>query len=159
LKCWKIVNISHEDGLSLEERHYIEIEHKKGTSQKDIAKALGRGQGNISRELGRNKGLRGYRYKQANNFAQERHKTKAKATKLTEEITIIIEGYIRKDWSPEQVAGRLSNDDVIDLHHETIYQYILTDKKARGDLYKHLRHQNKTYRKRYGHARKPHRYS
>jgi IS30 family transposase len=27
--------------LSLEERHYIEIEHKKGTSQKDIAKALG----------------------------------------------------------------------------------------------------------------------
>ncbi|SHN93200.1 Mobile element protein [Bathymodiolus heckerae thiotrophic gill symbiont] len=139
--------------LSLEERHYIEIEHKKGTSQKDIAKALGRDQGNISRELGRNKGLKGYRHKQANNFAQERHKTKAKSTKLTEEITFIIDGYIREDWSPEQVAGRLSNDDVIDLHHETIYQYILTDKKAGGDLYKHLRHQNKTYRKRYGHAR------
>jgi len=139
--------------LSLEERHYIEIEHKKGTSQKDIAKALGRDQGNISRELGRNKGLKGYRHNQANNFAQERHKTKAKSTKLTEEITIIIDGYIREDWSPEQVAGRLSNDDVIDLHHETIYQYILTDKKAGGGLYKHLRHQNKTYRKRYGHAR------
>jgi IS30 family transposase len=139
--------------ISLEERHYIEIEHKKGTSQKDIAKALGRDQGNISRELSRNIGLRGYRHNQANNFAQERHKTKAKATKLTDEITLIIEEYVREDWSPEQIAGRLSSDHVIDLHHETIYQYILTDKKAGGDLYEHLRHQNKTYRKRYGHAR------
>ena len=139
--------------LSLEERHYIEIEYKKGTSQSDIAKALGREQSNISRELSRNKGLKGYRHKQANNFAQDRHKIKAKATKLTEEITIVIEGYVREDWSPEQIAGRLSRDDVIDLHHETIYQYILTDKKAGGDLYKHLRHQNKTYRKRYGNAR------
>ena len=33
------------------------------------------------------------------------------------------------------------------------YQYILTDKKAGGDLYRHLRHQKKTYRKRYGHPR------
>jgi IS30 family transposase len=39
--------------LSLEERHYIEIETKKGTSQSDIAKALGRDQSNISRELRR----------------------------------------------------------------------------------------------------------
>jgi IS30 family transposase len=139
--------------LSLEERHYIEIETKKGTSQSDIAKALGRDQSNISRELRRNKGLKGYRHKQANSFAQERHKTKEKAIKLTKNIMLIIEEYIREDWSPEQIAGRLSSDNVIDLHHETIYQYILTDKKAGGDLYKHLRHQNKTYRKRYGNAR------
>jgi len=39
-------------------------------------------------------------------------------------------------------------------HHETIYQYILADKQSGGDLYKHLRHQNKTYRKRYGSAHK-----
>ena len=83
--------------LSLEERHYIEIETKKGTSQSDIAKALGREQSNISRELSRNKGLKGYRHKQANNFCQEHHKSKAKATKLTEEIIAIIEGYIRED--------------------------------------------------------------
>ncbi len=134
--------------LSLEKRHYIELEHKKGTSQSDIAKILGRDQSNISRELRRNKRLKGYRHKPANDFAQERHKTKAKAIKLTEEITIIIERYVRENWSPEQIAGRLSSDDVIDLHHETICQYILTDKKAGGDLYQHLRRQNKTYRKR-----------
>lgn len=36
--------------LSLEERHFIEIERKKGVSQNKIAKSLGRSQGNISRE-------------------------------------------------------------------------------------------------------------
>ena len=43
------------------------------------------------------------------------------------------------------------------MHHETIYQYILADKKNGGELYTHLRthlrHQQKTYRKRYGSAR------
>ena len=110
--------------LSLEERHYIEIEIKKGTFQRNIAEALGRNQSNISRELGRNKGLKGYRHKQAHNFAQKHHKTKKKAIKLTKDITIIIKGYIRKDWSPEQIAGKLKSDKIIDLHHETIYQYI-----------------------------------
>jgi IS30 family transposase len=55
--------------------------------------------------------------------------------KLTKDITIIIEGYIRKDWSPEKIASRLKSDKIIDLHHEIIYQYILPDKKAGGDLY------------------------
>jgi len=41
---------------------------------------------------------------------------------------------------------------VISIHHETIYQYVLADKKSGGVLYTHLRHQNKTYRKRYGSA-------
>ena len=38
------------------------------------------------------------------------------------------------------------------VHHETIYQYVLADKKSGGQLYTHLRHQRKTYRKRYGSA-------
>ncbi len=139
--------------ISLEERHYIEIEHKKGKSQREIAKALERHQSNISRELASNRGRRGYRHHQANHFAQERHKTKSKAIKLTTNIAMMIERYIREDWSPEQIAGRLKSDAVTSLHHETIYQYILADKQVGGGLYKHLRHQNKTYRKRYGNAR------
>ncbi len=138
--------------LCPEERHYIEIELKNGTSQNKIAESLGRSQSSISRELGRNTGQRGYRNKQAESLAQERHKNKPKEVKLTDEIKCIINTHIEDDWSPEQVAGRLKNDGVISLHHETIYQHILADKKAGGELYKHLRHQNKTYRKRYGSA-------
>ncbi|WP_221896596.1 IS30 family transposase [Bathymodiolus japonicus methanotrophic gill symbiont] len=130
----------------------MEIELKKGTSQNKIAEALERSQSNISREIKRNTGQRGYRHKQAEDFAQERHKNKPKEVKLTDEIKGIVNVRIEDDWSPEQIAGRLKQEGIISLHHETIYQHILADKKAGGELYKHLRHQNKTYRKRYGSA-------
>ncbi len=138
--------------LSLAERHYIEIERKAGTSMNEIAKALGRSQSTLSREISRNTGQRGYRHKQANALAEQRHKNKPKAIKLTEEIKPLIESYLKQDWSPEQIAGRLEKEGMIKLHHETIYQYVLADKTAGGTLYKHLRHQKKTYRKRYGSA-------
>ena len=49
--------------LSLEERHYIAVQHKKGVSINDIAKTPDRAQSSISRELARNRRQRGYRYK------------------------------------------------------------------------------------------------
>ncbi|WP_221895949.1 hypothetical protein [Bathymodiolus japonicus methanotrophic gill symbiont] len=52
------------------------IELKKGTSQNKIAEALEQSQSNISREIKRNTGQRGYRHKQAEDFAQERHKNR-----------------------------------------------------------------------------------
>ncbi len=50
------------------------------------------------------------------------------------------------------VKHYLNKENEISVHHETIYPYILADKKAGSMLYLHLRHQNKTYRKRYGNA-------
>ena len=138
--------------LSLAERYYIEIELKKGVSLNQIAKALGRSQSTVSREIHRNTGLRGYRNKQADRLARERHAVKPKRIKVIEEIKYIIGVCLKNDWSPEQVAGRLRSEGIISLHHETIYQYILKDKSEGGELYKHLRHQRKTYRKRYGSA-------
>ncbi len=138
--------------LSLEERHYIEFSLKNEMTLTEIAETLGRDQGSISKEVKRNTGLRGYRHKQAHQMAQERHKTKPKAIKLTEDIKGLIDKYVNQDWSPEQIAGRLEKEGIIKLHHETIYQYILADKRSGGELYKHLRHQEKTYRKRYGAA-------
>ena len=91
--------------LRPEERHYIEIKLKKGTSQNGIADSLRRNQSSISREVFRNTGQRGDRNKQAENFVQDRHKNKHKDVKLTVEIKGIINGYIVEDWSPEQVAG------------------------------------------------------
>ena len=122
-------------------------------SQSDIANNIGRSQGSISREIKRNKGLRGYRYQQADTLAQCRHTEKNKAIKLTDDIKHLLDKYISKDWSPEQVTGRLKKDSIIDLHYETIYQYIHDDKRAGGTLYTHLRHQKKSYRKRYGSPR------
>ena len=85
-------------------------------------------------------------------LALERHQNKAKSVKMTPEIKYIIDVCLQCYWSPEQIAGRLKSMKIISLHHETIYQYILTDKRQGGQLFTYLRHQNKTYRKRYGSA-------
>ncbi|SES83693.1 helix-turn-helix domain-containing protein [Thorsellia anophelis] len=117
--------------LSLQERHYINTSLKKGMSLSQIARDFERSQSTISREVNRNK-------------------DKHKLVKLTAEITKKIDKYLRREWGPEQIVGRLASDGIIKLDHETVYQYILADKKAGGDLYTHLRHQGKTYRKHYG---------
>ena len=136
--------------ISLEERHYIEVEKKKGISGNKIADDLGRSQSSITREIARNTGKRGYRHQQADSFAQARQREKPRAIKLTKEVKEQINKGIKEDWSPEQICGRFKQAGKVSLHHETIYQYLLRDKRAGGELYKHLRHQNKRYRKRYG---------
>lgn len=138
--------------LSLAERYYIETELKMKASINKIARAMGRSQSTIFREIQRNTGQRGYRHKQANRFAEERQAKKPKAIKLTQEIKYLVTACLKREWSPEQIVGRFSDDGWISLHHETIYQFVLADKAAGGQLYKYLRHQDKTYRKRYGSA-------
>lgn len=138
--------------LSLEERHYIEIAFKEGLSQNTIAKHLLRCQSTISRELQRNRGKKGYRHKQAHRITQKRHVAKPKACKMTRELKVKIAHYLHQKWSPEQIAGRLKKSGEADIHYETIYQYILEDKRCGGVLFLNLRHQNKKYRKRYGSA-------
>ena len=138
--------------LASEERHYIAISLKKGDSIRQIARDTGRSHTTISREITRNTGNRGYRYQQAQNKATARHESKEKAIKMTDTLKLKITFYLKQDWSPEQISGRLKRVDGVCLHHETIYRFILSDKKQKGMLYKHLRHQGKKYRKRYGYS-------
>ena len=138
--------------LASEERHYIAISLKKGDSIRQIGRDMGRHHTTISRELVRNTGKKGYRYQQAQNKAIDRHESKSKAVKMTAILKSKITAHLKEDWSPEQISGRLKEVDDICLHHETIYRFILSDKKQNGLLYKHLRQQGKKYRKRYGYA-------
>ena len=119
--------------LSLEERCYLEIAKKAGKTLTEIASDMDRSQSTLSRELIHNTGQRGYRHKQAMRLAQERHATKPKQVKLTESVKERITSFLRKDWSPEQIAGRLSVKGEISLHHETIYQ-LLTPEQTRSYL-------------------------
>ena len=72
-----------------------------------------------------------------------------KKNKLPPTLKVYIGFCLSLDQRPKQITGRLKPENIISIHHETIYQHILTDKKDGGTLYKHLRHQKKTYRKRY----------
>jgi transposase, IS30 family len=136
--------------LTSEERYYIETRRKMEESTTEIAQSLGRSQSTICRELNRNKGKRGYRNKQAHAKAQQRHKNKPKAIKLTSELTSHIDTMLKEQWSPEQISGRLGAEGKDRVCCETIYQYILKDKHSGGKLYLNLRRHEKKYRKRYG---------
>ena len=133
--------------LTREQRYQLSALLKMGHSQTEIAEVIGMHKSTISRELRRNRGQRGYRPKQAHYMAKERHKKPA--PRIQVETWELIESKLREDWSPEQISGRLKRDKDIQVSHESIYLYILADKRAGGNLHKHLRCQNKR-RKRYG---------
>jgi len=46
---------------------------------------------------------------------------------------------LEQGWSPEQISDRLKKEQKVCISHEWIYQYILKDKQAGGELYRHLR--------------------
>ena len=133
--------------LTQEQRYQISAMEKIGRSQKEIAEEIGVHKGTISREVRRNTGERGDRPKQAHEKALGR-RSKAKV-QIGKEVWKIVEEKLRQDWSPEQVSGWLKRAGRPSLSHEWIYQHILADKAAGGDLYLHLRCHKKR-RKRYG---------
>ncbi len=134
--------------LTREERYQISALVKAGHSQKEIAEILGRSKSTISRELRRNRGLRGYRPKQANRLALARRQGKARP-RIDEHTWAQVEQLLREEWSPEQISGWFELTGVAPISHEWIYQRVLQDKRRGGALYRHLRCQ-KGRRKRYG---------
>ena len=126
--------------LTYEQRYQIKALLKMGHNRSEIAECLGVHKSTISRELKRNRGKRGYRPKQAQRFsAQRRNISKKRITAQTWEK---VEEKLRRDWSPEQISERFRREGT-QISHETIYQYVYADKRAGGDLWKHLRCQKK----------------
>lgn len=134
--------------LTQSQRYQISALKHMGHSQVEIANFLGVHKSTISRELKRNTGGRGYLPRQAHRKALNRRKDKI-SSRILESTWMLVEKYIRQDWSPEQISGWLNLNKDIRISHESIYQYILADKKSGGKLYKHLRCRKKR-KKRYG---------
>ena len=91
--------------LSQDERYAISRCIKSDKSKTQLARELNRSRSTFYREINRNKGLRGYRPKQAHLLAQKRR------YKNTRCFTSFAEAYIayllRNAWSPEQIASAL----------------------------------------------------
>ena len=132
--------------LSQEERYQISALLKAGLTLAHISANLGRHKSTISREISRNSVLRGYRPRQACLMAQNRAVNSRNARQITYADWLCVEGYLRDQWSPEQITSEVS------MSHETIYRRVYVDKSMGGDLYKSLRCQRKR-RKRYAGGR------
>lgn len=134
--------------MTQEERCQISTLKSIGFSVRGIAEQLNRSPSTILREIKMNSGQRGYRYKQAHQIScQRRHDANSGPSKMTSSMVKQINLCISLDWSPEQIAGRLSAEGR-PISHETIYKHIWADKRAGGRLFQHLRHRAKPYKKR-----------
>jgi IS30 family transposase len=134
--------------LTYEQRCQISALKKSGCSQNKIAEVVGTSQSTVSRELARNTGERGYRHRQAQDRTDKRRAEAVQAYKMTPELIMVIESKLRVEWSPEQIAGWLLDDQNLSISHESIYLHIWAQKRAGGSLYTYLRRQGKKYDKR-----------
>ncbi|AFS71174.1 IS30 family transposase [Exiguobacterium antarcticum] len=108
--------------LTTSERVKIETYLELGFSVRKIAGRLGRQPSTISRELKRNPY---YDASHANQRYVERKKKCGARTKFTFEKGVRILEKLHETWSPEQIAGRLFQEE--GLSFKTIYRWIYTD--------------------------------
>lgn len=139
--------------LSDEERAVIGNMLCRRHSKNEIARALNRSPSTISREIRRNAYTTDGRYRayHACYMARGRRSRAREGTTYTTEQWSRVEELLKRDYSPEQISGFLRKKGEFQISHETIYRYILADKKQGGFLFRWLRSKGrKMRRKRYG---------
>jgi len=114
-----------------------------------IATQLGRSPSTISREVKRNGGYGSYRAAQADQSAWDRA-CRPKRCKLAgnRQLSRIVAVKLKRNWSPEQIAGWLKikypGDEYNHVSHETIYRSLFI--QTRGVLKKELQRYLRTQR-------------
>jgi IS30 family transposase len=138
--------------ITQEQRYQIAALRQAGWWPAEIARRLGRHRSTISRELARNCSPwdGGYRPSKAQEQANGRRSRSRRNRRFEGADWQLVERLLRRDWSPEQVAGYLAKHGELAISHETIYRYVWTDRARGGDLHRHLRCATKKRRKRYG---------
>ena len=152
LKCYISFTMKYNH-LTQEQRYQIEALLKIDTRKVEIARILGVHPSTIYRELSRNTAKRGKTAKEyvariAQNRTRNRHKTKPKQIRLTNELKQRIAGLLLYEkWSPELISQRLAREEEFCVSYETIYQWIWEMKKSNKKenaqykgLYKLLKH-------------------
>ena len=132
--------------------HITSIERKKiyekrleGTSFYRIGKELNRPTKTIIAEFNRNKvAVHGYEPIRAQ---EQVNKRKLKPRVLHKFLNPIIKDFVMKylkdDFSPQQISGRMKSELGFTVSPEAIYAFVYWDKKEGGELCKHLRRRRK----------------
>ena len=140
--------------ITREERYTIAAHRVQGLSVSRIAELTGRHRSSIYREIRRNCCHRtdgSYRPSKADDRARSRRSHSRRNLHYVEKDFKLVRQLLKKDYSPEQIAGFISRHKLMTrmISHETIYRYIWRDKANGGSLWRHLRQSSKQRRKRY----------
>ncbi len=113
--------------LTIEEREFLQLLRWEQKSIRLIARALHRSPSSISRELRRNYPLKlkVYAPRLAHERAMAKRKSRGRTERLKNEIVRrYVTEHLKKDWSPEQIAGTIKLELKEKISHEAIYQYV-----------------------------------
>jgi IS30 family transposase len=138
--------------ITFAERYTLGLLRRRGLSAAAIAQGLGRHRSSIGREIRRNRATSdgGYRPQLADWYARGRRSRSRRNRRFSPADLRRVRTLLEALWSPEQIAGRLRRDRVLQISHETIYRWIWADQQAGGQLSTHLRIARRQRRKRYG---------
>jgi transposase, IS30 family len=116
--------------LTMEERDRIARLQCQHASQSEIAQALGRSPATISRELRRNRRGCEYYAAQAQRESQRRRRERPLGSKMDDpEINRTVRAGLAREWAPEQIAGRMKQQESKRrVSPQTIYAWIKRDK-------------------------------
>jgi transposase, IS30 family len=137
--------------LTQEERYHIAALSMQRLSLSEIARQLGRSKSTISREKRRNATTHDgfYRAEKAHSYTKTRRSHSRRNTQFSKENWALVESFLVRKWSPEQISGYLKKHQILSISHESIYRHILRDKRQGGTLYTYTRIMPKRRRKRY----------
>ena len=135
--------------VTSEDRLRIKDGLDAGLTNTEIADKLGFHKSTIGREILRNTGARGYRPKQAHLLAVSREESKHGPYKMNPVIMNNIIERLEAKWSPEQISNRLRMEGAEIVSTETIYKFILEDRRNGGELWKYLRRSGRSRKKRF----------
>ena len=144
--------------LTSEERDNLAIWKAKGISNKECGRRLKRDPSTIGRELKRNSLKNEYVaiHAQQNFLDRQQNSAHNKHPLKNKDVYAYVLEYLRKGWSPDQIAGRMGKEHPNDNHwrivHETIYQWIYQPEQVKQDdpWYEYLRRKQKKRKKQKG---------
>lgn len=146
--------------LTLHERCCIYYQKMMNWTDAEVGRRIGRHRASVGRERERFRThpnwshYKTYIPENAQDLATKRRRAKRgfRWTKHRARLAYVLRG-LRKEWSPEQISGRMSQDHHDDpsmrVSHTSIYRYIKADRAAGGSLWKRLRQSSKKRRKTY----------
>jgi IS30 family transposase len=137
--------------ITKEQRFKVQSWLELKMSQTDIAQRLGLHRSSISNELKANRYPSGrYEAGHADLLSRQRRKAGKRRTKKLikdKRLRRAVIGRLREKDSPEQIAGKRKRKGKDYVVHETVYQYLYTE---RPDLMPLLRQKKGKYRRRHG---------
>ncbi|MDR1543993.1 MAG: helix-turn-helix domain-containing protein, partial [Prevotellaceae bacterium] len=115
--------------ITHEQRYTISALVAQGCTQKFIADTIKKNKSVISRELRRNINPKTCKY--SFSVAQELADLRKERMKIPRKLNVNLKkdiiSLIEKDWSPQQIVGRLKLKNQPFVSHETIYKIIRAD--------------------------------